>query len=51
LDNGVTVRAAISNVLDDDPPFVNSGSLANTDSATYRLLGRTYFFELRYALR
>jgi outer membrane receptor protein involved in Fe transport len=48
--NGVSVRAAISNVFDKDPPFVNSGSFANTDEATYRLLGRTYFLELRYSL-
>jgi iron complex outermembrane receptor protein len=49
--NGVSVRAAITNVFDADPPFVNSGSYANTDQATYRLLGRTYFLELRYALK
>jgi iron complex outermembrane receptor protein len=51
FDNGVRVRAAITNVLDEDPPYVNGGSLTNTDDATYRLLGRTYFLELRYALK
>ena len=49
--NGVSVQAAITNVFDQDPPFVNSGSLTNTDEATYQLLGRTYFLELRYALK
>ena len=45
------MRAAVTNVLDEDPPFVNNGSLTNTDEATYRLLGRTYFLELRYGLQ
>jgi iron complex outermembrane recepter protein len=46
FDAGLSVRAAITNVTDEDPPFVNFG--ANTNYATYRLLGRTYFVELRY---
>ena len=50
FDTGLTVRGAITNVLDQDPPYVNSNSIANTDVATYRLLGRTYFLELRYRL-
>jgi outer membrane receptor protein involved in Fe transport len=49
--NGVSLRAAITNAFDQDPPFVNSGSMTNTDDATYQLLGRTYFLELRYALK
>jgi outer membrane receptor protein involved in Fe transport len=49
FDSGVTVRAVISNVFDEDPPFINSGSIENTDPGTYRLLGRTYFLELKYA--
>jgi hypothetical protein len=36
-------------VTNEDPPFVNLASAANTDAGTYRLLGRTYFLELRYA--
>jgi outer membrane receptor protein involved in Fe transport len=47
LDSGVTVRAAITNVTDEDPPYLNIAP-ANTDVATYRLLGRSYFLELRY---
>jgi outer membrane receptor protein involved in Fe transport len=47
FDSGVTVRAAITNVTDEDPPYLNIAP-ANTDVATYRLLGRTYFIELRY---
>jgi outer membrane receptor protein involved in Fe transport len=47
FDSGVTVRAAITNVTDEDPPFLNIAP-ANTDVSTYRLLGRSYFLELRY---
>jgi len=47
FDSGVTVRAAITNLTDADPPYLNIAP-ANTDVATYRLLGRTYFMELSY---
>ena len=46
FDAGLSMRAAITNVTDEDPPFINGG--ANTNYASYRLLGRTYFVELRY---
>jgi outer membrane receptor protein involved in Fe transport len=51
FDSGFALRAVISNVLDEDPPYVNGGSIANTDEATYRLLGRSYFVEIRYRLQ
>jgi outer membrane receptor protein involved in Fe transport len=47
FDSGITVRAAITNVTDEDPPYINVVP-ANTDVATYRLLGRSYFLELAY---
>ena len=50
FDSGVTVRAAITNVTDEDPPYLNVAP-ANTDAATYRLLGRSYFLELRYQVK
>ena len=50
FDSGVTVRAVISNVTDEDPPYLNVAP-ANTDAATYRLLGRSYFLELRYQVQ
>ncbi len=50
FDTGVTVRAAITNITDEDPPYVNIPP-ANTDPATYRLLGRSYFLELRYQVQ
>jgi outer membrane receptor protein involved in Fe transport len=48
---GLSLRAAITNVTDEDPPFVDNESNANTDATAYPLLGRTYFVELRYAFR
>lgn len=48
---GLALRAAITNVTDADPPFVDNETSANTDATTYPLLGRTYFVELRYAFR
>ena len=47
FESGVTARVAITNVTDEDPPYLNVAP-ANTDVATYRLLGRSYFLELRY---
>jgi outer membrane receptor protein involved in Fe transport len=47
FDSSVSVRAAITNVTDEDPPYLNIAP-ANTDVSTYRLLGRSYFLELRY---
>jgi len=47
LGSGVTVRAVITNVTDEDPPYLNIEP-ANTDVSTYRLLGRSYVLELRY---
>jgi outer membrane receptor protein involved in Fe transport len=48
---GLSLRAAITNVTNEDPPFVDNESNANTDATAYPLLGRTYFVELRYAFR
>lgn len=51
FDNAVTLHAAILNATDEEPPFVDNVTLANTDVATYRLLGRTFHLELRYRPR
>jgi len=47
FDSGIRVRAAITNVTDEDPPYLNI-TPGNTDVATYRLLGRSYLLELSY---
>jgi iron complex outermembrane receptor protein len=49
FDAGMSVRAVINNVTDEDPPYLNIAP-ANTDAPTYRLLGRSYFLELSYEI-
>jgi outer membrane receptor protein involved in Fe transport len=44
------LRLGVNNVTGKDPPFVDSNSAGNTDTATYRLLGRTYFASVRVRL-
>jgi outer membrane receptor protein involved in Fe transport len=51
FDTGLALRAVISNVTDEEPPFVDNGALGNTDVATYPLLGRTFYLEARYEYR
>jgi len=45
------IQAGSAYLTDHDPPFLSSGGEANTFPATYRLLGRTYFLQLGYALK
>ena len=49
--SGIVIRAGINNLTDRDPPFLSSGGEANTRPATYRLLGRTYFLQVSYAMK
>ena len=41
------LRFGIDNLTGKDPPFVANSSAGNTDAASYRLLGRTFFAEVR----
>jgi iron complex outermembrane recepter protein len=50
LASGTRLRLGVSNITGADPPFVNTSVAANTDVATYRLLGRTYFVDVRVQL-
>ena len=45
---GLALKLGVNNITDADPPFISDSS-ANTDVATYRLLGRTYFAQLTFA--
>ncbi len=47
---GIVIRAGVNNLTDRDPPYHLTGQ-ANTNPATYRLLGRTYFLQLSYAMK
>ena len=50
LTSGTRLRVGVNNLTDEDPPFVDTNVAANTDVATYRLLGRTYFVDVRLQL-
>ena len=47
--SGVVIRAGVNNLTDRDPPYLDEQS--NTNTATYRLLGRTYFLQVSYAMK
>lgn len=40
---GTQISGGITNILDNDPPFIVQGFNANTDSDTFRMLGRSWF--------
>jgi hypothetical protein len=42
------MESSVSNLTNRYPPFVNNSGNDNTDPATYRLLGRTFFADLRW---
>ena len=42
LEKRTSLLAAVTNVGNKDPPFLNTGLPENTDPGTYRLLGRSY---------
>ena len=48
---GIQLRVGVENLTDEDPPFVARNTQANTDSATYRPLSRTYFAQVRFSLQ
>jgi outer membrane receptor protein involved in Fe transport len=43
------LQVGVTNLTNEDPPFVDTGD-GNTQVATYRLLGRTYFAGIRYRI-
>ena len=49
-DAGLSLRIGVDNLTDRQPPFVNTAD-ANTDVASYRLLGRLWFAQFEYRLR
>jgi len=46
--DGLTLRAGIENLADEDPPLVASPIQANTDPSQYDVLGRRYYVNLTY---
>ncbi|MEJ1962740.1 MAG: TonB-dependent receptor [Gammaproteobacteria bacterium] len=51
LGSTTQVSVGVSNATDRNPPFVDNNSAGNTDTATYRLLGRTFFAAVRVRFR
>lgn len=48
---GLSLRAGVTNVLNQDPPILPTYQQANTDPSVYDVLGRRYFVGLNYAIR
>ena len=45
---GTEVTAGLTNVFDEDPPFITRAFNAFTDTDTYRMLGRSWFVRLTH---
>ena len=45
---GVTFSAGITNITDEEPPWIDSAFNAKTDVSTYRLFGTGYYARLSY---
>ncbi len=46
--DGLTLRAGVENLADEEPPLVASPIQANTDPSQYDVLGRRYYLNLTY---
>ncbi|HJP38143.1 MAG: TonB-dependent receptor [Gammaproteobacteria bacterium] len=46
-----TITAGITNISDEDPPFIEVGFNATTDPATYRMFGTGYYLRLTHAFK
>jgi outer membrane receptor protein involved in Fe transport len=49
FDWGTQLSAGLTNVFDNDPPFILGAQNANTDVDSYRLLGRSWFVQLKHS--
>jgi outer membrane receptor protein involved in Fe transport len=45
---GLTFAGGVSNITDEEPPWIDSGFNAKTDVSTYRLFGTGYYVRLSY---
>jgi len=43
-----TLSGGLTNITDEEPPFIETGFNAGTDPATYRLFGRGYYLRLTW---
>lgn len=44
-----TVSGGVTNLTDEEPPFLDQGFNGKTDPSTYRLFGRGYYLRLKWA--
>jgi len=47
--NGTKITAGVTNLTDEEPPYIEIGFNATTDPATYRMFGRGYFLRLAHS--
>jgi len=48
-DSGFRVSGGITNVSDEEPPYIDFGFNASTDPSTYRLFGRGYYMRVTWS--
>jgi outer membrane receptor protein involved in Fe transport len=48
-DTGFRFSGGITNVTDEEPPYIDFGFNASTDPSTYRLFGRGYYFRVTWS--
>ena len=49
-DTGVSLALGLTNITDEEPPYIDTGFNANTDPSTYRLFGRGYYVRLSWEM-
>ena len=49
--DGLTLRAGVTNVLDEQPPIFPYAPEANTDPSAFDVIGRRYWVSLNYAIK
>jgi outer membrane receptor protein involved in Fe transport len=49
--HGLSLRAGIANILDEQPPIFPDYQQANTDPSVFDVIGRRYWLSLNYAIR
>lgn len=47
--SGLRLQAGVTNITDEEPPFIEVGFNATTDPSTYRMMGRGYFLRMAYS--
>ena len=48
-DTGFRFSGGVTNVTDEEPPYIDFGFNASTDPSTYRLFGRGYYFRVTWS--